>query len=80
MRLLHMVPDSANRILFRQRVVDAYGHVSTRHPLIPDAFLIASGKAPALFQPSISSHWTSMAGRSVEFLSRSILLGPRSVV
>jgi ribulose-5-phosphate 4-epimerase/fuculose-1-phosphate aldolase len=39
---------AANRILFRQRVVDAYGHVSARHPQIPDAFLIASGKAPAL--------------------------------
>ncbi len=39
---------TANRILFRQGVVDAYGHVSTRHPQIPDAFLIASGKAPAL--------------------------------
>jgi ribulose-5-phosphate 4-epimerase/fuculose-1-phosphate aldolase len=38
----------ANRILFRQGVVDAYGHVSTRHPQIPNAFLIASGKAPAL--------------------------------
>ncbi len=33
---------TANRILFRQGVVDAYGHVSTRHPQIPDAFLIAS--------------------------------------
>jgi ribulose-5-phosphate 4-epimerase/fuculose-1-phosphate aldolase len=39
---------AANRILFRQGVVDAYGHVSTRHPQMPDAFLIASGKAPAL--------------------------------
>lgn len=39
---------TANRILFRQGVVDAYGHVSTRHPQIPEAFLIASGKAPAL--------------------------------
>jgi ribulose-5-phosphate 4-epimerase/fuculose-1-phosphate aldolase len=39
---------AANRILFRQGIVDAYGHVSARHPQIPDAFLIASGKAPAL--------------------------------
>lgn len=42
---------AANRILYRQGVVDAYGHVSTRHPHIPDAFLIASSKAPALVSP-----------------------------
>jgi hypothetical protein len=29
---------AANRILCRQGVVDAFGHVSTRHPRIPDAF------------------------------------------
>jgi ribulose-5-phosphate 4-epimerase/fuculose-1-phosphate aldolase len=39
---------AANRILYRQGVVDAFGHVSTRHPQIPNAFLIASSKAPAL--------------------------------
>jgi ribulose-5-phosphate 4-epimerase/fuculose-1-phosphate aldolase len=42
---------AANRILFRQGVVDAYGHVSIRHPQLPDAFLISSGKAPALVSP-----------------------------
>jgi ribulose-5-phosphate 4-epimerase/fuculose-1-phosphate aldolase len=42
---------AANRILYRQGVVDAYGHVSTRHPHIPDVFLIASGRAPALVSP-----------------------------
>ena len=38
---------AANRVLFHQGVVDAFGHVSARHPQIPDAFLIASSKAPA---------------------------------
>ena len=42
---------AANRILFRQGVVDAYGHVSTRHPQLPDTFLISAGKAPALVSP-----------------------------
>jgi ribulose-5-phosphate 4-epimerase/fuculose-1-phosphate aldolase len=42
---------AANRILYHQGVMDAYGHVSTRHPHMPDAFLIASGKAPALVSP-----------------------------
>ena len=31
----------ANRILAREEVVDAYGHVSVRHPDNPNRFLIA---------------------------------------
>jgi ribulose-5-phosphate 4-epimerase/fuculose-1-phosphate aldolase len=42
---------AANRILFKQGVVDAYGHVSTRHPHNPDTFLISSGRAPGLVSP-----------------------------
>jgi HCOMODA/2-hydroxy-3-carboxy-muconic semialdehyde decarboxylase len=37
---------AANRILYRQGVVDGYGHVSVRHPARPDRFLIAEAKAP----------------------------------
>src|SRR5262249_57314401 len=38
----------ANRILAAENVVDAYGHVSVRHPSKPDRFLIASSLAPEL--------------------------------
>ncbi len=38
----------ANRILFRERVVDAFGHVSARHPVRPDHFLLARNLAPGL--------------------------------
>jgi ribulose-5-phosphate 4-epimerase/fuculose-1-phosphate aldolase len=38
----------ANRILFHQRVVDGFGHVSLRHPTRPDCFLLARNMAPAL--------------------------------
>jgi ribulose-5-phosphate 4-epimerase/fuculose-1-phosphate aldolase len=38
----------ANRILAREEVVDAYGHVSLRHPDHPDHFLIARSVAPDL--------------------------------
>ena len=38
----------ANRILAAENVVDAYGHVSVRHPTKPDRFLIASSIAPEL--------------------------------
>ncbi len=37
----------ANRILFDQGVVDAFGHISLRHPSRPDRYLLACNKAPA---------------------------------
>ena len=42
----------ANRILAREDVVDAYGHVSVRHPDNPHRFLIARSLAPDLVEPS----------------------------
>src|SRR5437870_13692187 len=41
----------ANRILTREEVVDAYGHVSVRHPDDPQRFLIARSVAPDLVGP-----------------------------
>ncbi len=41
----------ANRILFQQGVVDGFGHVSVRHPLRPDHFLLARRMAPGLVTP-----------------------------
>jgi HCOMODA/2-hydroxy-3-carboxy-muconic semialdehyde decarboxylase len=38
----------ANRILFDQGVVDAFGHVSMRHPANADRFLLARNMAPRL--------------------------------
>lgn len=37
----------ANRILYRYKVVDAFGHVSIRHPNDPNRFLLARNMAPA---------------------------------
>lgn len=42
----------ANHILYRQGVVDGFGHVSARHPADPDRFLIARSMAPALVTAS----------------------------
>ncbi len=39
---------AANRILFRHRVVDAFGHVSVRHDKDSSRFLLARNMAPAL--------------------------------
>jgi HCOMODA/2-hydroxy-3-carboxy-muconic semialdehyde decarboxylase len=38
----------ANRILFHQRIVDAFGHVSARHPQRADRFYMARNIAPGL--------------------------------
>jgi HCOMODA/2-hydroxy-3-carboxy-muconic semialdehyde decarboxylase len=39
---------AANRILADQGVLDAFGHVSVRHPTAPDRFLMSRSLAPAL--------------------------------
>ena len=39
---------AASRILARQGVVDAFGHVSVRHNLDPNRYLVARSLAPAL--------------------------------
>ena len=38
----------ANRILAREGVVDAFGHVSVRHPQNPDRYIMACSRAPGL--------------------------------
>jgi ribulose-5-phosphate 4-epimerase/fuculose-1-phosphate aldolase len=38
----------ANHILARHEVLDAYGHVSVRHPHKPDHFLLSRSRAPEL--------------------------------
>jgi ribulose-5-phosphate 4-epimerase/fuculose-1-phosphate aldolase len=42
----------ANRILFQQGVLDAFGHVSGRHDKRPDRFLLARNMAPGLVTES----------------------------
>ena len=42
---------AASRILAAQSVVDAFGHVSMRHPSAPDRYLMARSIAPALVTP-----------------------------
>jgi HCOMODA/2-hydroxy-3-carboxy-muconic semialdehyde decarboxylase len=42
---------AASRVLADQGVVDAFGHVSIRHPAAPDRFWIPRSMAPALVMP-----------------------------
>ena len=39
---------TANHILFDRGILDAFGHVSVRHPEGPDKFLLSRNSAPAL--------------------------------
>lgn len=41
----------ANRILAHENVVDAYGHVSVRHPGDPKRFLLARSVSPEMVEP-----------------------------
>ena len=41
----------ANRILAHENVVDAYGHISVRHPDRPDHFLLSRSRSPELVEP-----------------------------
>jgi ribulose-5-phosphate 4-epimerase/fuculose-1-phosphate aldolase len=41
----------ANRILAHEGVVDAYGHISVRHPERPDRFFLSGSRSPELVTP-----------------------------
>ena len=68
---------AASRILAAQGVVDAFGHVSMRHPSAPERYLMARSIAPALVTPDdiieydLDSNPCNANGRS-SFLERFI--------
>src|SRR5436305_6023012 len=63
----------ANRILAREEVVDAYGHISVRHPDDPKRFLIARSVAPDLVGPEDILE-LDLGGQPLREESRSIYL------
>ncbi|MGE0563815.1 MAG: class II aldolase/adducin family protein [Pseudolabrys sp.] len=42
----------ANRILANEGVLDAFGHVSARHPTDPNRYLLSRSRAPELVEPA----------------------------
>jgi HCOMODA/2-hydroxy-3-carboxy-muconic semialdehyde decarboxylase len=42
----------ANRVLAHQGVLDAFGHVSARHPADPQRYLLSRSRAPELVEPN----------------------------
>ena len=43
---------AANRVLAHEGVVDAYGHVSVRHPDDPSRYLLSVSRSPELVEPA----------------------------
>ena len=54
----------ANRILANENIVDAYGHVSARHPDRPDHYLLSRSRSPELVEPGDIMEFT-LDGRVV---------------
>ena len=56
---------AASRILAQHEVLDAYGHVSVRHPTSPNRYLMSRSLGPALVTPAIIGAylwiWTGFA-------------------
>lgn len=42
---------AANRILGHEGILDAYGHVSVRHPRAPERFLLSRARSPEYIEP-----------------------------
>ena len=66
----------ANRILAAEKVCDAFGHVSMRHPDDPSIFLLSRGRAPELIQASDIMQFThdgqTASGSGKPYLERFI--------
>ncbi len=60
---------AANRILSFEGVVDAYGHVSARHPDRPDRFFLSRARTPECIEPDDMMEFT-LDGTPVEARGR----------
>ena len=56
---------AANRILANEGVVDAYGHISARHPDRPDRFLLSCSRSPELVSAADIMEFT-LEGEAVD--------------
>lgn len=59
----------ANRILAREGVVDAFGHVSIRHPDNPEHYLLSCARAPELIEASDIVEYT-LDGEAIDLGDR----------
>jgi ribulose-5-phosphate 4-epimerase/fuculose-1-phosphate aldolase len=66
----------ANRIVAAEKVCDAFGHVSLRHPSDPSKFLLSRGRAPELIEAkdimTFAHDGTTVEGKGKPYLERFI--------
>src|ERR1700676_5451546 len=60
---------AANRVLAAQGVVDAFGHISARHPQKNDRFLLSQAKSPELVEANDIMEFT-LKGLAVDSQGR----------
>jgi HCOMODA/2-hydroxy-3-carboxy-muconic semialdehyde decarboxylase len=60
---------TANRILAREGVVDAFGHVSIRHPGMPDRYVMSCARAPECIELADLMEFT-LDGTAIEAAGR----------
>jgi HCOMODA/2-hydroxy-3-carboxy-muconic semialdehyde decarboxylase len=60
---------TANRILAREGVVDAFGHASIRHPGVPDRYLMSCARAPECIEIADLMEFT-LDGAAIEAAGR----------
>ena len=72
----------ANRILANENVVDAYGHVSIRHPDKPNHFFLARSLAPELvvFEDIVELSYENLSGPNFTLDEWYQMLDRKSVV
>ena len=63
---------AANRILAAENVVDAFGHVSVRHPVHPDRYFLSRARSPSSSRRTTSWSLPWMARRSIRKAARRI--------
>jgi HCOMODA/2-hydroxy-3-carboxy-muconic semialdehyde decarboxylase len=61
----------ANRILAAERVVDAFGHVSVRHPDDPNRYFLSRSRSPELVEPGDVMEFT-LKGEPLDQQGRAI--------
>jgi len=61
---------AANRILSHENIVDAYGHISVRHPGDPGRFLLSRARAPECIEAGDIMEFT-LEGEAVDARGRS---------
>ena len=60
---------TANRILAHEGIVDAYGHISLRHPDLPDRYFLSRARTPQCVERSDLMEFT-LDGEPIEARGR----------